>query len=658
MPKHRSIRTKKHPRSPGEPGSRASVAADGRSITVGKRVLVALLALMGMLLLSVSFAPANCWLLAYVALVPWVMALNVAPTRRWALLWGWLSGLVFWAGNLYWLWWVTLVGYAALVLYLSVYWLVAAIVIRAAMRRNYPLWIVLPVVWVALEYARAYVISGFPWLYLAHSQYARTYLIQICDITGQYGVTFFVAMINGAIVDLLLWGARHPGRSERNWWRFATFITVPTVVGVAILGYGILRVRQSENTTRQGPIIGIVQRAFPISLTGRGATAQKIFEDHLTGTQRFLGRKCDLVIWPETMLPRALNPEILDLDPTALSSTDLRSISRRLIGPQLEEYSDGQLRGGLRLLISGGTLVDGTKVTGMRAQAEQVGKLSKELGCPILAGGSSIHSNVTAMNDRDRWVTRNSVLWFDQTWRASPIYSKRHLVPFSESVPFKGTWDGLHRILRKFVPPVMDQLDPGHRPVVFDLMRAGKTWRLAAPICYEGTFARVCRNMTTHHRTKRVDILVNLSNDGWFVYRWGGGGYQGSTEHAQHLVQYCFRAVENRVPIVRAVNTGISGSIDSNGRIVAKLALTLDEYKQHTMIAGTLLLNGAKTNETEFLSHQGPRVLVDSRISLYSLIGDAFAMLTSASAVLLVVSLMRRHRRVENLDALSKKGSK
>ena len=101
-------------------------------------LLVALLPLLTCVLLTVSFV--GWWIqlpyLAYFALVPWGLALGGSVSGRWAILWAWLGGFIFWAINLYWLWWITLPGYAAGVLYLSLYWLAAAIVLRGAARRS------------------------------------------------------------------------------------------------------------------------------------------------------------------------------------------------------------------------------------------------------------------------------------------------------------------------------------------------------------------------------------------------------------------------------------------------------------------------------------------------------------------------------------------
>ena len=98
------------------------------------------------------------------------------------------------------------------------------------------MYLLLPVVWVALEYVRAYVLSGFPWFYLAQTQYRQVRLIQIADLTGQYGVSFAVAMVNGALADILagpLFARRRGGAAiraapsgRRGSWQ-STFDTAP-----------------------------------------------------------------------------------------------------------------------------------------------------------------------------------------------------------------------------------------------------------------------------------------------------------------------------------------------------------------------------------------------------------------------------------------------
>lgn len=569
-----------------------------RAVEPRRRWGVALACGLSAVLLTVSFAPFDCWWAAYVALVPWTLALG-SKRWRWAPLWATAAGALFWAGNLYWLWWITLVGYSAMVVYLTVYWLAAAAVVRAAYRRNWPMWLALPVIWTGLEYARAHIISGFPWFFLAHSQYARTSLIQITDVTGQYGVSFFVGMVNGAVVDLLtfpLLRRRGGGGAVRPSWHVLGGVAASAAVGVGMVAYGTWRMGQA--TTRPGPVVGIVQKAYPITLGRREFTDEDVLRSHLAASLAFLGAGCDLVIWPEAMLPDGLNEEFLGLDES-------------LYSPDVQKA-----------------------MAGLRGQARRVVRLSEQLGCPILAGGVTLHRNVDRVEGEDLWVERNSALWFDglKPW-SSEYYGKMHLVPFGEYVPFKRGWPALHRWLRGFVPDVMSQLDPGPVAMVFRLGRSGGDWTLAAPICYEGTFPDVCRRLVMRGGRKQVDILANLSNDGWFVWRWGEGPYRGSTEHVQHLTAYCFRAVECRTPVVRAVNTGISASIDSCGRIVALVG-----GKRRAMVEGTLLLDGSGRQGC------GPKVLVDSRVTVYSRVGDVFASAVALAGAGMVAGMLLGRR--------------
>jgi len=609
-----------------------------RRVDLRRRITILLLNALTVVLLTVSFAPFDCWYLAYVALIPWLLALRGGQTFRPSLLWPWLAGGVFWVVSLYWLWPITVVGYLALVVYLSLYWLVAAAVLRAALRRDWPMWLVLPVVWVGLEYARAYVISGFPWFYLAHSQYTRTWLIQIADLTGQYGVSFLVAMVNGALVDLLdapLFARSGQGRAHIR----RELIIGPlacTLAAGAMLSYGAWRVSQHAESTRPGPVIGIVQEAFPIVLGSDGASGADMFAKHLASSEEFADSGCQLLLWPETMMPKGVNAAFLSLDTTALSDANAVQLASQLyISP---EHARSLL---LRYQAA------------LRSAARQMGQLSRQLDCPILAGGATVHRNLEAVDAADAWVTRNSALLFDRRDESSAIYSKVHLVPFSEYVPFRQGWPALHRLLRKFVPPVMEQLDPGPGYTRIEVPAGGQRWVLGVPICYEGTFARICRRLVAGEGGKKADLLVNLSNDGWFVWRWGDGPYRGTTEQTQHLVQYCFRAVENRVPVVRAVNTGISASIDSCGRIVAMVEIRIDDYVQRVMVPGRLLLDGGQAAHEGFRYAHGPKVLVDRRVSLYSRIGDVFAMVVAAAAVVLAGWLIfRRHKS----DRVASKG--
>jgi apolipoprotein N-acyltransferase len=130
-------------------------------------------------------------------------------------------------------------------------------------------------------------------------------------------------------------------------------------------------------------------------------------------------------------------------------------------------------------------------------------------------------------------------------------YDKIHLVPFGEYVPLSGII-GFVRGWAEFI----SQMTPGTRAVVFP----GPPAPFGVVICYEGIFPALVRRFVAGGAL----LLVNMTNDAWF------GRTSGPL---QHLAMYPFRAVEHRVAVVRAANTGVSAVIAPSGRIVRSLGL-------------------------------------------------------------------------------------
>ncbi|MFM8434843.1 MAG: apolipoprotein N-acyltransferase, partial [Planctomycetia bacterium] len=148
----------------------------------------------------------------------------------------------------------------------------------------------------------------------------------------------------------------------------------------------------------------------------------------------------------------------------------------------------------------------------------------------------------------------NSALFLDAAGARLGCYDKMHPVLFGERIPFGDVFPWLYRLT-----PLPAGLTPGRAPVAVDL--AGK--RVAANICYETAVPGAVRTMVRDLAAtgRRPDVLVNLTNDGWF---WG------SSELDMHLACGIFRAVEVRTPLVIAANTGFSAWIDGSGRLLAR----------------------------------------------------------------------------------------
>jgi apolipoprotein N-acyltransferase len=138
-----------------------------------------------------------------------------------------------------------------------------------------------------------------------------------------------------------------------------------------------------------------------------------------------------------------------------------------------------------------------------------------------------------------------------------------HLVPFGETIPFIKTipWLALLTPYRDKIP----SLNSGQDPVLLPI----GPYRFAAPICFEDTIPQVIsRFFQGRDQAEQPDLLINLSNDGW---------YPNSSELDMHLAIGVFRTIEHRVPLARAVNTGLSALVDGNGEIRAVLPKNIED---------------------------------------------------------------------------------
>jgi apolipoprotein N-acyltransferase len=220
----------------------------------------------------------------------------------------------------------------------------------------------------------------------------------------------------------------------------------------------------------------------------------------------------------------------------------------------------------------------------------QVTSLAEEIGTPLLVGSPAVEGEGPSATLRNRAY----LLGADGDVRG--WYDKHRLVPFGEFVP----WRKLLFFVDKIVGAV-GEFKPGEGAVVLDLP-AG---RFGTLICYEVIFPDLARKSVAGG----ADFLVNITNDAWF------GKTAASRQHFTTLV---FRAVENRRSVARAANTGISGFVDSRGRILAASEL----FVRGTYSA-TLRLSGEET--------------------LYSKRGDYFPRIcVLAGAILLLQGMVRR----------------
>jgi len=446
-------------------------------------------------LLMLSFPKFGTGYLAWVSLVPLFYALlRGNKTIPQALMLGLVTGLTAQIGIMYWITDVVVnfgylpypVGVAAMLLlsaYLGLYTGIFSAAVVYFRKKDVPLWAAAPLLWTCLEYAKSHLLTGFPWENLGYSQYLQLPLIQIADITGVYGMTFFIVLINAMIYEVLF----IPGTKK--------MLLAKILVGVGlfmmIYGYGVFRIQEigRQMTTAPKVAVRIAQGNIDQSVKWNPQYQLETMEIHTALSMRDKPSKPDLIVWPETAFPAFFQ--------------DVNDLHRTVVG------------------------------------------FVKQSGSWLLFGSPTY-------NRKDNNITLfNSAFLLSPEGTIMEKYDKVHLVPYGEYVPLRRFFP----FINKLVEGIGDfGTGPGYRPLTFGPYRVGVL------ICYEGIFPGAART----YKQEGADFLVNLTNDAWF----------GRTSAPyQHLSMTVFRAVENRLDIVRAANTGISAFIDATGKMTDTSAL-------------------------------------------------------------------------------------
>ncbi len=545
------------------------IIASGRSAPAGARAALIASGLTALLLWG-SFTPLDFGPLAWLSLVPLLalVRLENPPPRMYGIVFA--GGLLFWVMTLQWMRLghpVMYVAWWALSLYLAIYFPLFVGLARVAVwRLRVPLTLAAPVVWVGLELLRGYLMTGFSWYYLAHTQYRWIALIQISDLVGAYGVSFLVALVSGCIAEML--SARFLARlGMLPVSSHSAGLRIPSNGGLIIrvagclalfagvLGYG--HARRSGGEFQPGPRVALVQGNVTSEVKHDPQDWPRIQQRHEYLTGLAVKEQPDLIIWPETMFRWPLIDIPLDVSDEQLQAAH----------PQLR--------------------ISSLRDPGVR---KKLAAMAQMAGAALVIGLERIEI------DAKHFRTYNSAVFVRSDGTLAGRYDKLHRVAFGEYIPLVEAFPWLRKLT-----PFGEHfgIDAGSGCAAFE----NQGFRFAPIICFEDTVPQVVRGIinattqTTPEGARRVDFLVNLTNDGWF---------HGSSELDQHLITAVFRCVECRAPMVRAVNTGISAFIDGDGVIRKK--------------AQGLKTHGPKQDEAVVVDN----VPLDGRRSLYLAGGDWF----------------------------------
>ena len=357
--------------------------------------------------------------------------------------------------------------------------------------------LILPSVWLITDFLRGWVLTGFPWAYLGYS-HIDTPLIGFAPILGVQGVTLAILLICASLTLLFV--------------KEAKLLSVALILSLLIAGYSLQKLNY---TTLQSPIkVALVQgnidqnekwlreqltpsllkylQLSKIEFTNKKSLSSQVS----TNSDQF---KNELIIWPESAI--------------AALELNMQHFLKPL-SSQLEKQG--------KTLLTG--IID-------------YDKSNKSYFNSIIALGRAPEGETYSPTNLNR-------------------YSKHHLLPIGEFVPFED-------LLRPLAPYFNLPMSSFHRGAEIQRNLQTNQATLAAALCYEIAFPELLRK-NIHEDT---GLLLTLSNDAWFGSSIGPD---------QHLQIARMRAIEFGRPVLRSTNTGITAIYDSAGKELGRLPAYTD----------------------------------------------------------------------------------
>ncbi len=252
------------------------------------------------ILLFCSFPTLNFFPLAWVALIPLLIALEAGASRKSSFLMGYISGLVFFAGLLLAIVLLypyaniptTLLGYSLLVGYTALYFAVFAVLVHILPWRTgllYP--IAVASIWVSLEWIKGWLLTGFPWGNIGYSQWNFVQGIQIASITGVYGISFIVVFFNAGIAKLIC--------NIDRWRDQLITVIVPCLLTIVCITYGFVVIDRHDNTENSLKVALVPGNISQLEKWQR-KNFPRIFAKYLNLSRKAASKKPDIIVWPET----------------------------------------------------------------------------------------------------------------------------------------------------------------------------------------------------------------------------------------------------------------------------------------------------------------------------------------------------------------------
>lgn len=404
---------------------------------------------------------------------------------------GFLWGIVYNLGLVYYIGWVTVPGMLATVLILALIPATACWFFVKLLDRSRSLALIfMPSYLLAWNWLLTKSELNYPWTDFGYALSYFRPMIQAAEIAGVYLISLVILAVN-MMVYVSISPKLNLGQRKQNNLRYLSALLI-----VLLYAYGSVRL-ESENQPHKGEKlrVGLIQGNVTKDIKWEAESLVISFQRYFNLSRQAARDGAQLIIWPETAMPTYLAQEPHNLD-------------------YVKSFVDS-------------------------------------LNVPVLTG--VVYYRTIGPS---QYVYYNSAILLKPSEPGYTLYSKNHLVPMSERIPYSGEF----RILNDIHLGQAD-FSRGAEMTVFNSNRS----KYSTLICFESAFPGYAREFVR----SGAQFLVVITNDMWF----------GRTSlYEQHAMMSVFRAVENRVPVVRAANTGITMAVDKWGRILGRTGIFTEDY--------------------------------------------------------------------------------
>jgi apolipoprotein N-acyltransferase len=485
------------------------------------------------LLLVLSLPTFDIGWLAWFGLVPLLVAIS-GRSPAYGFLSFFIYGFLFFSGVCSWLYEVAtfrIVHHAIIMTYLGLYFGFFGLTFNFISKRwgAAPAHLTAPFVWVSIEYIRSNMsFLALPWGLLAHTQYQHPSIMQISSITGAYGLSFLVFMVNSTLAALtLMFLARsrlrnkQPGDKQPSRRGVFSMVLATLAFTGMILLHG--HIALSKPIAGKKLKLSVLQGNIEQDKKWNPKYKKYIMQTYADLSKEAADDRPDLIIWPEAATPRYVlkNPSLL----------------------------------------------------------KQIKSIIGEAKTSFLIGSAEYSKSITK-KPSNRVKIGNTALFFSPTGKVLGTYLKIHLVPFGEYVPYADIipWPDFIAVQGNTSWDL-----PGEEHTIFELNGD----KFGAVICWESIFPGLFRKFVKNG----AGFMINITNEGWFRHK---------IPH-QYVAMNVFRAVENRIFLVRAANTGVSCFIDPHGRITGRI----EKEGKDTYVRGYLTQEITVSKERTFYTEYG-----------------------------------------------------